>query len=214
MANKKVVIVHLRRPGKDDPRSDPFWEFGSFGVTGCHDRNLLHPKSAHKLIGVRLAFAQGGKLGTRLVFLSPGVKRINGSEALWSPCKMPFRYAAAPLLINKRGETDFPCLKRSLQHGKRSTLVGQFSSNFRACKQPLEEAIAREIVSVYESRRKSAGQNALAKNYVEALPNECEFVPQQERVRFYEEYLEKARGFAIRKIHAKRGQKKSKSSEC
>lgn len=191
MSNNKVVIVHLRRPGKDDPRSDPFWEFGSFGVTGCHARNLLHPKSAHKLIGVRLAFAQGGKLGTRLVFLSPGVRKINGSEALWSPCKMPFRYSDAPLLINKRGETDFPRLRKTLLGGNRSTLVGQFSSNFRSCKQPLEEAIAREIVNVYEDRRKSAGQNALAKNYVEALPGDREFVSRQERIRCYEEYLEK-----------------------
>lgn len=161
-------------------------------MTGCHARNLLHPRGAHKLIGVRLAFAQGGNLGTRLVFLSPGVKRINGSEALWSPCKMPFRYADAPLLINKRGETDFPQLRKTLLGGNRSTLVGQFSSNFRSCTQPLKGKIARELIAVYERRRASAGADVLAKNYVEALPGDREFVPRQERIRGYEEYLEKA----------------------
>ena len=192
MSNEAVVIVHLRRPRKDDPRSDPFWEFGSFGVTGCHARTLLHPKNAHKLIGVRLAFAQGGELGTRLVFLSPGVKRVNGSEALWSPCKMPFRYVDAPLLINKRRETEFPRLRRTLLGGNRRTLVGQFSSNFRSCTQPLEDRIAREIVAVYERRRASTGLAALAKNYVEALPGDREYMSRQERIRYYEEYLERA----------------------
>ena len=41
MEQPPVFIVHLRRPKKNDPeemRSDPFWEFGSFGCTGCHSR--------------------------------------------------------------------------------------------------------------------------------------------------------------------------------
>jgi hypothetical protein len=44
----KVVVVLLRQPRKDisEMRTDPFWEFGSFGLTGCHQRNLLHPKKA------------------------------------------------------------------------------------------------------------------------------------------------------------------------
>ena len=45
MPGKKVILVHLRRPrSRSDKRDDPFWEFGSFGITGCHARNLLHPE--------------------------------------------------------------------------------------------------------------------------------------------------------------------------
>src|ERR1022692_741575 len=84
-----VIIVHLRRPGsRNDKRSDPFWEFGSFGITGCHERNLLSLRNAEKLDGVRLAFAQGGPKGTRLVHLTPPVKIIPHQhyiEAQWSP---------------------------------------------------------------------------------------------------------------------------------
>lgn len=40
---EKIFIVHLRQPSNnaDEKRSDPFWEFGSFGLTGCHCKNLL-----------------------------------------------------------------------------------------------------------------------------------------------------------------------------
>jgi hypothetical protein len=43
--SNQVFVVMLRRPRKNDRRSDPFWEFGSFGCTGCHGKNLLHPKN-------------------------------------------------------------------------------------------------------------------------------------------------------------------------
>ena len=57
-----IRIVMLRRPRKDgkEMRSDPFWEFGSFGITGCHANNIMHPKRCKELEGTRLAFAQGG----------------------------------------------------------------------------------------------------------------------------------------------------------
>ncbi len=48
MPNKQTVLVALlRQPRMERPnemRSDPFWEFGSFGLTGCHKTNLMHPK--------------------------------------------------------------------------------------------------------------------------------------------------------------------------
>ena len=52
MDESDVVIVCLRQPIKDNPdekRSDPFWEFGSFGCTGCHSTNLMNPRNANKL---------------------------------------------------------------------------------------------------------------------------------------------------------------------
>ena len=45
----RVFFVVLRQPrSKEDLRSDPFWEYRSFGRTGCHGRNLLNPKTAAK----------------------------------------------------------------------------------------------------------------------------------------------------------------------
>ena len=40
-----VIIVLLRRPRRDaaERRTDPMYEFGSFGCTGCHRGNLMNP---------------------------------------------------------------------------------------------------------------------------------------------------------------------------
>ena len=74
-----VIIVMLRRPRKNDPRKDPFFEYGSFGLTGCHRTNLLANKAA---AGCRLAFAQGGPSGFRLVML-------RGRECISRPVNPP-----------------------------------------------------------------------------------------------------------------------------
>lgn len=117
MPDARIVMVHLRRPHLSNPkemRSDPFWEFGSFGLTGCHSKNLLNPRKSSELTGVRFAFAQGGKLGMRLVYLSPPIKIArHGSlcEAVWRPHEMPLKYSAAPVLIDQAGQTSFPLLK-------------------------------------------------------------------------------------------------------
>jgi len=118
----KVIIVHLRRPRSkstksDETRSDPFWEFGSFGITGCHSRNLMHSKNADKLNGVRFAFAQGGKQGTRLIYMTPPVRIVKHRhciEATWSPAEMPFRYDHAPILASNKGRSDFSELESAL----------------------------------------------------------------------------------------------------
>src|SRR5450432_3018006 len=113
MPKPRVVVVHLRRPRLSNPkemRTDPFWEFGSFGLTGCHSTNLMNPKKSSELNGVRFAFAQGGKLGMRLVYLSPPIKiALHGSlcEAIWQPREMPFKYSSAPVLIDNGGGSDF-----------------------------------------------------------------------------------------------------------
>ena len=179
-------------------RDDPFWEFGSFGITGCHARNLLHPKTACDLKGIRLAFAQGGKLGTRLVFLSPPVRKVvtyrDRSEAIWSPREMPFRYERAPLLIDNKEGTKFPLLERLLRVGKRHTWVGQFGSNFRSSKEPLSDKVAHEMVQVYDRFRRSEGNSGIAKNYVEALPIRRKPCPSSVRRERYERKREDAGG--------------------
>lgn len=172
----RVVIVHLRRPRLGDPaesRTDPFWEVGSFGCTGCHRKNLMNPRRADSLNGVRFAFAQGGPLGFRLLHLTPPVKIVHlpgRCEATWKPAEMPFRYDAAPILIDNDGRTDFPRLRATLEGGRRETLEAQFSSGFRSRCEPLEDEVAVEMVTTFERLRASASADARARSYVDALP--------------------------------------------
>src|SRR5436309_13484083 len=103
----RMFMVMLRRPRKNDPRTDPFWEFGSFGCTGCHRRNLLHPRNCQIATGDRLAFVQGGNLGWRLLLITPPVNRVDHSgprstrciELRWPSDRLPFRYDRAPSLF-------------------------------------------------------------------------------------------------------------------
>ncbi len=173
---ERVVIVHLRRPSRTNPnesRTDPFWEVGSFGCTGCHRKNLMNPRRADSLNGVRLAFAQGGPLGFRLVHLTPPVKIVrlpDRCEATWSPAEMPFRYDTAPLLINNLGDTDFPKLRTTLNGGLRKTKEGQFSSQFRSRREPLDLEVGAELVSGFVELRENAPADSRARTYVDALP--------------------------------------------
>jgi hypothetical protein len=178
MAESKVVIVHLRRPKMKKPgekRSDPFFEFGSFGCTTCHSRNLLNPKRDAEVEGLRLAFAQGGSRGFRLVFLTPPitVKRWKDClEARWEPHDMPFRYEDAPVLAwNRGGQSDFRGVKRMLRSTRRSTLEARFCSCFRTRARPLDPALSREIVRIYEKKRAAAKEDSIATYYWEALPD-------------------------------------------
>lgn len=127
MAERKVILVHLRQPRRHDPnesRDDPFWEFGSFGCTKCHTKNLMNPKRINELNGARLAFAQGGPLGFKLVMLTPPVTVVrhrDRCELRWEPVEMPFRYKTAPRIVDDDGETDFLALLKMLRHVDRST---------------------------------------------------------------------------------------------
>ena len=202
MLKARVVVVHLRQPHLSNPkemRSDPFWEFGSFGLTGCHSRNLMNPKKSSELNGARFAFAQGGELGMRLVYLSPPIKiALHGSlcEAIWQPHEMPFKYSAAPVLIDYAGGTGFPLLKRFLKRTDRAGWLGRFSSRFRSRRQPLEPQLCEELVRVYEKARRSAPASALSRFYIDALPYAP---PNVDRYResTYSNRLEKARRRSI-----------------
>src|SRR5688500_11872968 len=117
MGAPKVFIVHLRRPNRRDPResrADPYFECGSFGCTGCHSKNLMNLRHADAIEGARLAFAQGGDKGFRLVLLTPPItirQWKDRCEARWSPAEMPFKSQHAPVLVRNNGDSDFPALK-------------------------------------------------------------------------------------------------------
>lgn len=174
MAAHKVFFVHLRRPRRDDPRTDPLYEFGSFGCTKCHCTNLFHPRHAEVLDGSRLAFVQGGDDGFRLVFLTPPITvkiwAIN-CEACWRPVEMPLKYIESPVLVANDGTTDFPLVKAFASKANRTTLEGGLSSRIRALSSPLASDMAAQVISAYERHRKENGQSAIAEHYYEALPH-------------------------------------------
>jgi hypothetical protein len=197
----RVFIVHLRRPSSaKDGRNDPFWEFGSFGLTGCHARNLLNPDKADLLKGAQFAFAQGGPLGTRLVYLTPPItithhrnsgEDRNITEVKWTPTEMPFCYSKAPKLAYNGGPSDFPELEIMLQHVNRNTIEAQFSSRFRSRTTPLEGSLAEVLIRVYSETRKTSPY-AIASIYSDALPWKLKVVD-SDRQHTYEQLLIAAR---------------------
>jgi hypothetical protein len=174
MAVPKVIIVVLRRPKMSDPkemRTDPLWEFGSFGCTGCHTTNLLNPCKSVELDGVRLAFAQGGRDGFKLVHLTPPIKIIpHGKivEAKWSSKFKPLKYKKAPLLINQKGKTDFSLLKHFIRSTNWHSWVAKFSSKFRSCRKPLDIKIANQIIKVF-NKTVSGNRDIFVSKYVDTL---------------------------------------------
>jgi hypothetical protein len=181
-----IIIVLLRQPRRDDPqeaRTDPLYEFGSFGLTGCHGSNLLHDTKAS---GSRLAFAQNGPDGFRLVMLTPPIviqTHLRRREAVWSPGGMPLRYERAPLLIDNAGNSHVDGLVKEVGHVNRSTPVGRFSSAFRSRKAPVEDKVARSLVEVWEGV--SRADDARAGKYWDALPY-MPRKPDENRNRTYE----------------------------
>jgi len=187
-------------------RTDPFWEFGSFGLTGCHRKNLLKKRTAENLEGKRLAFVQGRKGGTRLVLLTPqiSVEKHGDSrfEIKWKrktgKPKMPFRYDCAPIIVQNQKEGDYRTNFENFIHAVlgerrswgRTTAEGQFSSKFRSNTRSLDESFAREIICNYELLRKKARKSEIATSYLDALP----YLPPKEdnnRERTYTQYLAK-----------------------
>jgi hypothetical protein len=179
MSLMRIFLVHLRKSRvRSDKREDPFWEFGSFGVTECHHANLLHPDRAEKLVGARLGFCQPGPLGTKLLFITPplrvGLRRKarleDLVETLWRPVRMPFTYEAAPTLADSRGHTDFPLLRSFLRGVAGETAIRKFAAKFRANCHPLPAELSREVWLVYSRKRKYAQSDEIARSYIDALP--------------------------------------------
>lgn len=191
-----VIIVHLRRPRSGDQRTDPLYEFGSFGLTGCHRTNLLADRSA---AGARLAFAQGGDLGFRLVMLTPPVDvrpLATVHEAFWSPGGLPLRYDTAPVLIDNDGASDVDGVRELLADVNRPTWEAKFSSSFRTRKQPLDAATGAAIVRAWEDAFARGAERAEA--YWEALPYWEDDVVDRDRHGTHEALLRRARGEALR----------------
>jgi hypothetical protein len=176
MDEARVILVMLRRPRLGDPnemRTDPLWEFGSFGCTGCHRANLMNPAKLTELNGARLAFAQNGPRGIVLVHLTPPIRTLHhGSfgEAKWSPGEMPFSYCSAPTLVNSLGHSDIPKFLEITGGVRRRSPVAQFASKFRSRREPLPPPVAEEVIAVYERERSNSGCGSVAKSYVDALP--------------------------------------------
>lgn len=143
-------FVFLRRPHDlNDRRNDPFWEFGSFGRTGCHKANLLHPRSTPLRTGDRLVFLQGGNGEIRVIGISPPL-RLGGTdsfvEVTWDPNYRPVSYESAPLLINNKGETDFEKAKDYLKDANRETWCGKAGSKLRSRTTPIESELDGQIL--------------------------------------------------------------------
>ena len=202
MAPPKVFFVYLRRPGTNDARTDPLYEFGSFGCTTCHSRNLFHPRHAEELEGARLAFVQGGDRGARLVFLTPPITIEvwpSNCEARWTPAEMPFKYTEAPVLASNDGSSDFPSLEQFVRETDCPTVESGLSSRLRSRARPLPVAMAKQVISVYERQRKKKPHSAIAATYYEALP----YVTKMDRDR------KNTHQRLIRKLRAKRKRAKS-----
>jgi hypothetical protein len=174
MDDPRLIIVMLRQPRLDNPnemRTDPLWEFGSFGCTGCHRKNLMNPKRLTELNGTRFAFAQNGALGMKLVHITPPVNTLHHGmvgEATWHPVEMPLTYSSAPILINNFGASDVPEIREMISDVMRRSPVAQFASKFRSRHLPLPGHVGRLLIAVYERFRKESA--SFAQTYVDALP--------------------------------------------
>jgi len=144
-----LYFVFLRQPTIVDRRNDPFWEFGSFGKTGCHRKNLLHPKRSPLEEGDQLAFLQGGRGELRIIGITPPIAlkgSISRIEIKWDPSYRPLPYSSAPILINNEGETDFPEVKPLLADTNRSTWCGAAGSRFRSRTTPVNTQLSDQIM--------------------------------------------------------------------
>jgi hypothetical protein len=154
-----VYFVYLRRPGDmDDRRNDPFWEFGSFGKTGCHGKNLLHPKNCPIQDGDQLAFLQGGSGEVKVVGLTPPVKVAGTNsriELRWDKKYRPVPFSVAPLLINNSGASTFPSVYSALRLGEtnRTTFCGRAASRLRARSTEVSLDLAQEIIRWFSGQR-------------------------------------------------------------
>jgi len=132
---------------------------------------LMNPRKLTELNGARLAFAQNGPHGIKLVHVTPPVRTLHhGSfgEAKWSPAEMPLSYASAPTLVNNLGFSDVPNLLDMITGVRRGSPVARFASKFRSRRLPLPASIGERMIAVYDCVRSDGG--SVAHSYVDALP--------------------------------------------
>lgn len=149
-----LYFVYLRRPREvNDLRSDPFWEFGSFGSTGCHRNNLLHPTRDHLLDGDQLVFLQGGDQEIRVVGLTPPITVHRGAALLnlrWDINYRPIPYDKAPVFIDNQSGTNFPAVMNLLAGTQRSTYCGKAASRLRSRTHPVEIELASQLHALFD----------------------------------------------------------------
>lgn len=152
----QVYAAFLRRPRSlADERCDPFWEFGAFGLSGCHRTNLLHPDGLLS-DGARVVFLQGGKHEIRVVGLTPPIKVIKRSDGVhirWDRTYRPVPFEDAPLLIDNQLRTDFNEILSFVRDVNRKTPCGKVASKFRARASPLDKALAQQIINVFDGKK-------------------------------------------------------------
>lgn len=170
-----IYFVFLRRPQNlSDPRDDPFWEFGSFGSTGCHSTNLLNPSRPMVQERDRLAFVQGGASGLKVVGLAPPVTDVCSFEVgrtgkarvelKWDAEYRPVPYEQAPILANNDGYSDFPGVLGQVHLAQRTTWCGKVGSCFRSRTKPLSAELADQLLAWFDV----AGR-AVAESYASAV---------------------------------------------
>ncbi len=194
--SNRLFIVFLRQPGKDDWRTDPFWEFGSFGCTGCHGRNLLNPQKKHVDSGDCLAFVQGGPDGCKLLLITPPVKRIEHGttrvEIRWCKTAKPFRYSSenAPVLAQPGTKNvALVGVGRLVNKANRSTAQAKLASCVRTRCQPLDANAATELFAAYSRARRAATSSDFIQSYADALPRSGLHRSLQDRGRDYQNLL-------------------------
>jgi hypothetical protein len=196
--SKHLFIVFLRRPGKNDKRMDPFWEFGSFGCTCCHSHNLLHPKKRHVEDGDCLAFVQGGHEGCKLLLITPPVKRVEHGTTLvevrWDQRIKPFCYKSKHAPVLARPEMKYipgalPGLAKRVNKANRSTAEAKLASCFRTSCEPLDPDSAKELVHIFARGCRAAKPADFIRCYTDALPRFNVKLSLKERRRKYRDLL-------------------------
>ena len=136
----RLFFIHLRQKEKrNDPRTDPKYERGNFGTTGCHGANLMAPHRIEDRLkpGDRIAFLQGGmsrdpSVSTiKIAFLTPPLstvrpviincedREVERGVIEWEPQwdhmrKRPLRFRYQLDLLDRPAELEFTPAERMM----------------------------------------------------------------------------------------------------
>ena len=155
----------------------------------------MNKERRSELEGSRLAFAQGGPDGIRLVLVTPPIKikqHKGRLEARWDRHVLPFRHSSAPVLVRPGSEetnrTAFTKIEELISRIDRKTWPGKFSSRFRSRCRILEHKAAAQLLKIYSSHK---GKRCA--NYTQALPHPPEHqMSRSARIESYEALLKRA----------------------
>lgn len=173
-----VFCAWLRWPRNNrDKRSDPKYETGSFGSTGCHSSNLLSNKGFRNgriQKGDRLIFVQGSKI----VFITPELTRVDKDEkdhvvVHWDSdwkCKQK-----RPLRIEHAMELDL--LHAQMVYPKIVDFI-KISSHLRSYSQPVENSdkLLSDYYSLVKEKQERLKDDIFVDRYCETFceGNACE----------------------------------------